>query len=493
MVTGILMKNGYDIVPIDFKGVPLDLETDDVFLRALAWQNRDTDEILVKSTANKQIERQSERVEVLELYYESGNVFTAENFVAMQALENELENVANYEDFCLKQDGISCSRPFSVLRLFDGSFGPAFNDTSFSNIPQTFQDAMNIPQLSEQVKYFLGKTSSISAAEGIAISSITRSAFYFGFPLKGFTDSNDDFEAQRQELEHFLAHSYGQRLFNRHKNGLGSMDFLYSSQILFFYDVQKQVIYDMMLAVGSFGFIFLFMLFQTRSVFVTCFAIFSIMTSFVCTNLIYRIVLDYKYFGIFHVLSIFIILGIGADDVFVYFDTWRATAHAEFCSLDERLSECYRHASLAMLITSLTTMVAFISNAFSPLLGISSFGIFSAILVFVNYLTVITFFPTVVLVHHLYFADWTWPCCRPCKQNAHIVPAHTATVEDEHNERTLKKKKNVVVRFFSTYYYKLVTHKIIRFVLIVLFLAVITVFMVFMKDLKPDEESVSQI
>ncbi|XP_021340144.1 protein dispatched homolog 1-like [Mizuhopecten yessoensis] len=465
VVTGVMMMAGYDILPVDFKGVPLDLEKEDVFLRALAWQNRETNEILPTSQTTNDVESES-----LTLYYESANVFTADNLRAIQAFEDELTNVADYTTFCFKKDGITCPKPFSILRLFDGTFGPFFNDSSFGNIPQTLENATNHPEVSQQLNFFLGKNSIVSAADGVAKSSITRTAFYFNY----YT-----------ELENFMVNNYRQKLLDLNKNGLGSMHFLYSCETLFVYDVQGQVIFDMMLAVGSFGFIFMFMLFQTHSLFVTFFAIFSILTSFFGANMIYRIVFDYKYFGIFHVLSIFIILGIGADDVFVYFDTWRATSHDQMESLEQRLSKCYRRASKSMLITSLTTMVAFISNAFSPVLGISSFGLFSATLVFINYLSVITFFPSVVLIYHLYFEQWTWPCCRPCTQRSHTVPSRTMTdVSENQTER-----KNIVVRFFYGYYFRFVTHQIIRWVIIAAFLALIGVFIVFMKDLKPDEES----
>ncbi|XP_059145581.1 protein dispatched homolog 3-like, partial [Physella acuta] len=171
-------------------------------------------------------------------------------------------------------------------------------------------------------------------------------------------------------------------------------------EALLFHDIFQQVIYDLLLAVGSFLFIFIFMLIQTNSLFLTSLSIASILTSFLGTNLVYRIILDYKYFGIFHVLSIFIILGIGADNIFVFNDTWRATGHEEHGDIEQRLSACYRRASKSMLITSLTTFVAFISNAFSPLLAVNSFGIFSAVLVVFNFFSAIIFFPTCVILHH---------------------------------------------------------------------------------------------
>lgn len=67
-----------------------------------------------------------------------------------------------------------------------------------------------------------------------------------------------------------------------------------------------------MLAIGSFLFVFAFLWVQTKSVFITVCGLFSIGSNFFGANLIYRYVFDYRYFGVFNVLSVFIILGIGS-------------------------------------------------------------------------------------------------------------------------------------------------------------------------------------
>jgi hypothetical protein len=42
---------------------------------------------------------------------------------------------------------------------------------------------------------------------------------------------------------------------------------------------------------------------------VTSLSVFSIVCSFVETNLVYRVLLGFQYFGIFHIMAMFIILG----------------------------------------------------------------------------------------------------------------------------------------------------------------------------------------
>ena len=59
-------------------------------------------------------------------------------------------------------------------------------------------------------------------------------------------------------------------------------------------------------------------------------------------------------------------------------------------------------ASNAMLVTSSTTAAAFIATSFSEIMPISTFGVFSAILVPINYLLVIVMFPAVIVIYERY-------------------------------------------------------------------------------------------
>jgi len=123
------------------------------------------------------------------------------------------------------------------------------------------------------------------------------------------------------------------------------------------------------------------------------------------------------YFGIFNVLSIFIILGIGADDIFVFLDTFSQAGVEiddegdEKSKYKKQLSNGWRVASKAMLVTSLTTMISFSTNGSSKFPAVYTFGCFSAILVFVNYMSVILYYPSVVMVYESNFKDKE--CCGP--------------------------------------------------------------------------------
>ncbi|PVD32343.1 hypothetical protein C0Q70_07776 [Pomacea canaliculata] len=477
----LAMWDSKKIVNFKFDVVPLDLQDDPTFLRSLAWKYRDEDGTVVgKDTDVTTIGERSQVADSLVLMYLTGDstVFTKERLLAMKQLEDRLLRVEEYKKFCRLTGGSGtreCAKPISILRFFDGTYGPGLNDTTFSNIPATLFGASQVPLLAQLLQLHLGVDGSVTQTE--AKSSITRTIFQFGLPLDGYNLKEDNKTEQLLKIRRFQADFFSGILNEALDSGVGDMDFLYFGTQIVTYNLLQQVIWDLLLAVGSLLFIFLFVLFMTKSLFLTSFGIFSIISSFVIATLVYSFIFQYKYFGIFHVLSIFIILGIGADNIFVFVDNWRATAHLEYTSLEARLSACYKRAAIATFCTSLTTMVAFFSNALSPLLAVQSFGLFSGILVFVNYMSVIIFFPAVLIMYHYYWDTWSWPCFR-CKKP--IKDAASADGERRHP----------IVRFFRGPFYNLVSHRVLRWVLLALCLGIIIVFSVFAAKLKPDEESI---
>lgn len=170
-------------------------------------------------------------------------------------------------------------------------------------------------------------------------------------------------------------------------------------------DVGDYVTSDLSLAIVGLVLVYVYMMIQIRSVFVASCAMFQILCSFFGGNLVYRYIFPnddgfgYKnYFTLFEALAIFIIIGIGADDCFVFLDIWK---EYETKSVDtvQRLSATWAHAGKAMLVTSLTTFSAFLTNLNSDFSFIQAFGAYCALIVLLNYIMVMTFFPAVVLYY----------------------------------------------------------------------------------------------
>ena len=58
ILTGILYLSGYDILPLDFKNIPLNLLKDDTYQRAQAWLWRDQSSVLLPELFETSIVKQ---------------------------------------------------------------------------------------------------------------------------------------------------------------------------------------------------------------------------------------------------------------------------------------------------------------------------------------------------------------------------------------------------------------------------------------------------
>ena len=103
---------------------------------------------------------------------------------------------------------------------------------------------------------------------------------------------------------------------------------------------------------------------QMRSGRLAVFGIIEILLSMPLAYFVYLIVLAIPYNGTANMLAIFLTLGIGADDLFLFTDSYRLYGRGH--AAEEQMELALRRATPAMACSSFTTMVSFISLAFSP-------------------------------------------------------------------------------------------------------------------------------
>ena len=160
---------------------------------------------------------------------------------------------------------------------------------------------------------------------------------------------------------------------------------------------------DLFFSIGSILIVLCFLIVHTRSFFLGGCGMLQILMSMPCSLFIYRTILGVEFVTQLHVLSIYLVLGIGADDLFVFYDAWMQSA-LEPPSISgsdlTRLNYAYQRAAGAMLTTSFTTAIAFIATASSPVMPISAFGYFAACCIIMNYVLVMTVFPGLLMVWH---------------------------------------------------------------------------------------------
>eukprot|EP00439_Symbiodinium_sp_Y106_P036691 s1266_g4.t1 len=171
---------------------------------------------------------------------------------------------------------------------------------------------------------------------------------------------------------------------------------------------------DGFLSLGSLVSVWAYMWLMLESVFLASCGMFEIIFSLPVGMCLWVLILGQKIFW-YQMLVIYMILGIGADDVFILYDAWLQSAHTEGVSHSRTTRFCwaYRRSVGAMLVTTLTTCGSFFIGATSPLPLVQSFCIFAAVVVLVDYLFCISFFASAVLVYEEWMKGVGY-CCRCC-------------------------------------------------------------------------------
>ena len=95
------------------------------------------------------------------------------------------------------------------------------------------------------------------------------------------------------------------------------------------------------------------------------------------------------------------VLGISADNIFVLWDAWiQSDTYPQFKgNQKKRMAYTFRRASTSLLATSSTTAFAFMSNGFSSLMPISAFGWFAFVIIPINYILIVLYFPAYLIVY----------------------------------------------------------------------------------------------
>lgn len=139
-----------------------------------------------------------------------------------------------------------------------------------------------------------------------------------------------------------------------------------------------------------------------KSLVITIATILSVGFSFLLAYFFYHIVCRFEFFPFLNLLSVLVLLGVGADDVFIFVDVWyqekmKADPNND-ADMTEHLYRTLQHALLTIFVTSLTTSAAFFSNAISSITAVRCFAIFAGIAIMANFLLMVTWFPAVLVM-----------------------------------------------------------------------------------------------
>ena len=234
---------------------------------------------------------------------------------------------------------------------------------------------------------------------------VKTTTYPFGLPLNGFESSSQETDEQFAEV--------GQWLWDEFHSFLKQVDI--PGVDIFWNDNEREMANAEVgyLAFQSFalfplsiGLVLAYLIIMQDSFFVRPVGMMQILLAFVPSLILYRYILGEDYLGVLNLISFCIILGIGVDDIFVFTDQFQH--HHTEPRFDQRMQKTFNVAARAMFTTSCTTFISFLSSATSVFPAVSTFGIFSAFLVAVNYCAVTTFSPAVYAVYYTRFRTKAW-------------------------------------------------------------------------------------
>jgi len=270
----------------------------------------------------------------------------------------------------------------------------------------------------------------------------------------------------------------------------------------------KIVTKDATLALISFLYVFFYIRASVGSWFLAMVGMLEIILSIPISWFIFSVVFGIKYFSFLNVLCLYIVAAIGADDIFIFMDAYKQSAHITsddpeevLESLESRMSWVYRRTGSAMAITSATTCSAFLCTLITPLAGVRAFGVFAAIVIFIDYVLVMTLFCTSVVIYHNKFekqgcCSSSLACCKNTELNTTVEAREKLEKtfndnndSDAHSDKTEEDGSDRITKFFRTRVAGFLKVSLHRKILFVLFAVWITVAIVYTTKLEATKEA----
>jgi len=168
-------------------------------------------------------------------------------------------------------------------------------------------------------------------------------------------------------------------------------------------ETMKAFVGDIIMATGSMAFVVVYVTFHTGSIFLAITGLMVVFTAIPLAFVIFALLAGTGTVSIVSALSLFLVVGLGCDVMFVYYDFWYASLHQEGdTSETEKIWWTLQRAGKASLATTATTALSFFANLASVLRPLREFGMFMGLCVLLVWVLASSLFLPLCALHTRY-------------------------------------------------------------------------------------------
>ncbi|XP_797561.2 protein dispatched homolog 1 isoform X1 [Strongylocentrotus purpuratus] len=183
-------------------------------------------------------------------------------------------------------------------------------------------------------------------------------------------------------------------------NGITKIEAIGTNRLAKYFLISEPLMQDLIYAGVGGAIMILLIWVYLSSLFIAIMVIFEIIFSVALAYFFYYVVFRLTFFAFGNMLAIVLILGVGADDAFIFYDIFENTRRKHPDAKQEFiLVETMKHAFPTMFVTSLTTASALFVNVASSVTNIRLYGIYSGTVVLCNFLFTMTWSPATAIIY----------------------------------------------------------------------------------------------
>lgn len=336
------------------------------------------------------------------------SLLTTKNIAAMKRAEDAILHDRNFERFCFRAAPMcaslaNCALPRSVLNTHNLYGLPSSSGTICTREP-TSQALSSFNVSAVRASLYKDRDKEESDGGLIVWRDTTPwlgyTAISIGTPFSGFANDSD-----RPVDQSRLYSSWVVDVAHRAKEaGQPELDVYVLGVELALTRFERTFRKDTIYCVGALLAVFLLLTLYTRSIVLSGIAVGQVALAFPVAYVTYTYLFRIPYFGTLHLFAMYLLLGIAADDIFVFTHTWKQAALLQpYASLYIRMIWTYTQVIKAISVTSATTAASYLIMVASPIMPLSSSGLWASLLILVQFCLVCTAYPSALVLSERQF------------------------------------------------------------------------------------------